>query len=642
MWGGCSGCLRPFTGPGYVRLSAMWVRRLRVCTGVKDTPPVLCTPCWRRLLVAYRFRRLCRASARILRQTVKKQIIKKEENVSDVKFELFNQSSKNDWEGFEEPNDFHFNSDLYDQGESLCDFKSVYCESIQPINQDLISKTEDNTVIHFPLETDDYIEENNEILHLEENEVIDRFFKCEICYNCFSNDTSLEHHLKDSHFDYIERSPENELPLKIILKNDQILYKCIKCCQEFPLIHVFKEHVQQHYDVNTIIENSNQFTFLNSNQNEENSVNNIDDFKIRNLTAENNAVASNMDETLLLTQPDHFVIQRIENRVSLDDSEVRLSNKSVASYKMEQCKFCFKHLHRSSLLKHVRESHAETLAMQNRATSDDFSKTKVRYAPKALLKCPKCGKKFKLSHILDAHMRQHYGLKPFVCQICFKELSNQKTFKMHMNRHNGRRNYVCNVCDKVFAYPTALEMHKRIHLGIRKFVCKECNASFTQSSHLKSHISTHSTERPYSCNHCDKSFKTNSLLKCHMERHKGLRNYVCSECGKSFLTSGELNVHVRSHSSDKLFSCLLCNSVFKTRRQLLEHNRKHTGERPFKCDTCFKEFMTSQVLKRHYMTHTGVKPHVCHLCNSAYTQKYKLNKHLETHKQTLQGICFET
>lgn len=98
---------------------------------------------------------------------VKKQIIKKEENVSDVKFELFNQSSKNDWEGFEEPNDFHFNNDLYDQGESLCDFKNVYCESIQPINQNLISKTEDNTVIHFPLETEDYIEGNTPIKRLK-------------------------------------------------------------------------------------------------------------------------------------------------------------------------------------------------------------------------------------------------------------------------------------------------------------------------------------------------------------------------------------------------------------------------------------------------------------------------------------------
>lgn len=27
------------------------------------------------------------------------------------------------------------------------------------------------------------------------------------------------------------------------------------------------------------------------------------------------------------------------------------------------------------------------------------------------LRCPKCGKQFKLSNRLDAHMRQHYGLK---------------------------------------------------------------------------------------------------------------------------------------------------------------------------------------------------------------------------------------
>lgn len=142
-----------------------------------------------------------------------------------------------------------------------------------------------------------------------------------------------------------------------------------------------------------------------------------------------------------------------------------------------------------------------------------------KYDGKRHVVCPECGKRYRRSSMLTAHMRTHTGERPFACSLCGKSFSYRGSLHHHQVVHRDEKPFRCSVCLRDFSRKETLQRHMATHTGDKPFGCPICAKRFSRNSTLRLHLCTHTGEKPFGCPFCDKRFLWKKLYRSHVKMH---------------------------------------------------------------------------------------------------------------------------
>ena len=259
------------------------------------------------------------------------------------------------------------------------------------------------------------------------------------------------------------------------------------------------------------------------------------------------------------------------------------------------------------------------------------------------LTCQYCNKILKGKKAMGNHIKlKHETSDQIACGECGKRYFNETTLKMHIRYTHSKsfKKYPCETCGKVFKFSNALVAHMNTVHSEKKEMCEQCGKKFAHKAHLFLHVKNlhemANQEKDKMCDHCGKTFKTRSQLVLHVRSaHDTSRDFVCTQCGKAFKIQSSLNHHMKFHE-EKSFECEICGKKFHTFAMQSRHMKHIHTEKNYACEECGKRFVDEEELHEHVKAGIHIYHHQCQFCKQTFKRKPFLEKHLERkHKHKL-------
>ncbi|XP_023338214.1 zinc finger protein OZF [Eurytemora carolleeae] len=167
--------------------------------------------------------------------------------------------------------------------------------------------------------------------------------------------------------------------------------------------------------------------------------------------------------------------------------------------------------------------------------------------------CPDCGAKRIGAKDIVKHCRIEHGNLAFPCRYCKRRFESYNSLIKHKKRLHAEQKpqFKCTECGKTYRDSKALKAHvDSIHYKVAELNCGHCEKMFSSKYALNRHIKeVHDRIVQHTCEECGKSFAQFSNLKIHWRTHTGLKPFICQHenpvCRVSFTTKQCLQVHYR-------------------------------------------------------------------------------------------------
>lgn len=201
--------------------------------------------------------------------------------------------------------------------------------------------------------------------------------------------------------------------------------------------------------------------------------------------------------------------------------------------------------------------------------------------------CPECGKDFKNSELLHAHLDElcfHLNKQVRLrCpgKKCGKIFAQVATFTSHFSIHM-KCFTKCLDCDLLFPSITDFSVHandNKIHAPTKLYTCSVCNEDFQENTY-GIHIYEHATNNKqclyvYCCKYCRSYFRSTTTYATHLLR--------CSKHTGQTPSPREPLSEKRKYSFHILGTCTYCNTQIKGQTP-------HVDNMPAHCPNCLEPF----------------------------------------------------
>ncbi|XP_031848640.2 zinc finger X-chromosomal protein-like [Nomia melanderi] len=239
-------------------------------------------------------------------------------------------------------------------------------------------------------------------------------------------------------------------------------------------------------------------------------------------------------------------------------------------------------------------------------------------SPETPLKCPQCGRTYKMKRNLNTHMRfECGGQRNFTCHICPAKYTQNIGLRRHLlQKHNtylppkfsvpkqsaaarGSRNgyfrnteaFTCHQCGRSYQMRHNLVKHLRFECGGHKhFACSLCPARYTQNGKLRQHM-----------------LNAHNIFKKIPPLKKKEQSF-CERYAVTDFSSMKIPlVEAMDVTEDREFQCLTCGKKYSLKHNLTRHIRYECGgQRRFSCVLCPKKYTQNTTLQKHLIRYHNI------------------------------------